>query len=884
MSKAKQPLGDRVYGGLLRLLPFDFRSEFGGEMEEVFRAQRAETGGNRGMAALLRMWGTTVADIFRMAPREHWSVLAQDARYALRMMRRNPGYTTAAVVILGLGIGVNTSIFSAVYNVLLKPLPYVEGDGLVVLRQPAPKLGAENIGFSVAEIEDFRQSNRSMTGLVEYHGMSFTLFGANEAHRVRTGVVSAGFFDFFGVKPLMGRTFAPDDERPGALPVLVLSYEFWRKMEHGDPNIVGRAYQMNDKPHTVIGVLPPIPQYPNENDVYMPTTACPTRSSPRVIANRSFRMMSLFGRLKPGTPLEVCRRDVAGVAQHLKQDNAKFYPDTMGYTASATSLRDDLTRQAKPMLLTLLGAAAFVLLIACANVANLMLARMARREQELVIRTAVGAGSGRLLRQLLTESLMMALLATAVGVIFAAGTGKLLADFSGQFTPRAREIAVDGWVLGFAALCATATTMIFGSMAALYARSDVAAGLKEGARTSGDRRRNFARSALISAQVAFSFVLLTGAGLMVRSFQQLQSVDPGFVPQRVFAVGFNLNWSKYKDSRQYADVSRRILERVQSQPGVISAAVSSAFPMDPDLATGHGGRPAHFRVAGDPRPDTESPLVRHGRMVTPAYFKTLGIPLVSGRTFTDFDTATAPQVVIINRALAAKRWPHEDPVGKRISTDGGDTWYQIAGVVGDVKEFGLGEEAPFEIYLPMEQSPRPGAVVARTVGDPSSAAAMLRRAVLEIDPQTAITKFETLEQAREDSVASPRTMARLFTGFAALAFVIAIAGITSMLALWVRQRKREIGIRMALGASPRSIVREVLRRGMLLVAIGVAAGIAGALQLTRSIKTMLFHVEPTDAPTFAIVSLLLVAAALLACLVPARKASRIDPQTALRAD
>jgi putative ABC transport system permease protein len=877
-------MSDRVYGGLLRLLPFDFRAEFGSEMEAVFHEQRVETGRDRGSAALLRMWGSTVADIFRMAPREHVSVLGQDIRYALRMMKRNAGYTAAAVVILGLGIGVNTSIFSAVYNVLLKPLPYLEGDDLVVLRQPASKLGSDHLGFSVAEIDDFRKQNHSLAGLVEYHGMSFTLFAPNEAHRVRTGVVSAGFFDLFGVKPVMGRSFTQEDDKLGAPPVLLLSYEFWRRMERGDRGIIGRVYQMNDRPHTVIGVLPPIPQYPNENDVYMPTSACPTRSSANFISNRGFRMMSVFGRMKPGTPLEVCRRDVAGIADRLKRENASFYPETMGYSGNATALREDLTREARPMLLALLGAAVFVLLIACANVANLMLARMARREQELVIRTAVGAGSGRLLRQLLTESLMLAILAAGVGVVFAIGTSRLLADFSGQFTPRAREIAVDGWVLAFAAVCATATTVVFGSMAALYARSDVAAGLKDGGRTSADRRRTLARSALIAAQVAFSFVLLTGAGLMVRSFMQLQKVDPGFVSQRAFAVGFTLNWSKYASGGDYAAVSRRLLERVQSQPGVVSAAIASQFPMSPDLTVPSGGRPPRFRVEGDPRSETESPAIRHIRAVSSEYFKTLGVPLVAGRAFDDRDREGAPQVAIINRGLAAKRWPNQDPVGRRISFNNGDNWIQIVGVVGDVREFGLAQEIPFEIYRPMEQTPRPGAIVARTVADAASVAGLLRRAVLEVDPQTAITQFQTLEQAQSASVSSPRTLTRLFTGFALLAFAIAVAGIGSMLALWVRQRKREIGIRMALGASPRAIVRDVLRQGMALVGIGLAIGLAGAFQLTRWLKTLLFQVHPTDLTTFAVVSLLLVVAALVACLVPARKASRIDPQNALRAD
>jgi putative ABC transport system permease protein len=880
----KQSIGDRFFAGLLRLLPFDFRSEFGSEMEEVFREQRAATAGRRGAAALLKMWATTIADIFRMAPREHLTVLAQDARYAARMMRRNLGYTTAAVLILGLGIGVNTSIFSAVYNVLLKPLPYLQGEDLVVLRQPALKTGSENIAFSVREIEDYRQRNHSLTGIVEYHGMSFTLFGGAEPRRVRTGVVSANFFEFFGVKPLMGRAFVADDERAGAPAVLVVSYEYWRKVEGGDPSIVGRVYQLNDRPHTVIGVLPPIPQYPNENDVYMPTSACPTRSAPRVIASRTFRMMSLFGRLKPNTTAEFCRRDLAGVAQQIKQDYPAAYPENLGMTAAVANLREDLTKQARPMLLALLGAAAFVLLIACANVANLMLARMARREQELTIRTAVGAGSGRLLRQLLTESFLLALLATAVGVALAYGSSKLLVDFSGQFTPRAREIGLNGWVLGFAALCATATTVIFGSMAALYARGDLAGALKDGARSSADRRRAFARSALIAAQVAFSFVLLTGAGLMVRSFLAVQAEDAGFVPERVFAIRFNLNWAKYNDPKHYREISRRILERVEAQPGVAMAAIASALPMDPDVGPAAAGRPLRFVVQGDPRTEAESPIVRASRAVTPDYFKTVGIPLMAGRPFNANDKADGPQVLILSRALAAKRWPNESAVGRRISFDGGDTWNEVVGVVGDVKEYGLAQDAPYEVYGPLEQSPRPSALVARSVGDPAAIAGLLRQAVMSVDPETAISRFETLEQSREASVSPPRTLARLFGGFAGLAFVIAVAGITSMLALWVRQRKREIGIRMALGASPKLIVGEVVRKGMLLAGIGLTIGVVGALQVTRWLKAMLFRVGPTDVPTYTVVAALLLGAALLACLAPARKASRIDPQEALRSE
>ena len=883
MDTTKPSFSDRLYGALLRLLPFDFRREFGEDMEETFREQREATANRRGARGLVRMWWVTILDIFRMAPREHLGVLAQDSRYAFRMMARNPGFTASAVIILGLGIGVNTSIFSLVNSVLLRPLPYAQGDRLVVLRQPAVKMGTASIGFSPLEVADYRRQSESLSNLSEYHTMTFTLFGANEPRRVQTGVVSAGFFDSLGIRPLLGRTFREADDQPGAQPVLVLSYEFWRRSEGGDPNIVGKAYQMNDRPHIVVGVLPPIPQYPNDNDVYMPTSACPFRSNPRTIGNRNARMLSVFGRLKPGVTLDHFSSEISRIAARLQQDYPKFYPDGLGYTAKASLLREDLTSRARLLLLVLLAAAAFVLLIGCANVANLILARMARREQELVIRTAVGAGSGRLLRQLLTESLLLALFAAGIGILLAWGSVKPLAHAAGLLTPRAREVSIDGWVLGFAVLCATATTVIFGSVAALYSTRDAGSGLKEKSRTA-DRGRHRLRSALIAAQVAFSFVLLIGAGLMVRSFVRLNQIDPGFVPQRVFAVSFDVNWTTYNgDANKVNSLSHRLLEKVEGQPGVLAAAVSSSFPMDPDLRT-FGGRPQRFQVEGDPRAEAASTAVRSVRIVTPDYFNVLGIPLLSGRMFLDSDRDNTPAVVILNRSLAVRRWGRENPIGKRISFDNGGHWLQVTGIVGDVREFGPEQDAPFQAYIPMAQNPNPGAILARTAGDPASVAGLLRRAVRDADPGNAITNFETLEQARADSIESPRAVARIFGFFAALALLIAVAGIASVLVLLVRQRTREFGIRIALGAAPRQIVGSVIREGMVMVVIGLALGLAGAFELARFLRNLLFEVPPTDAPTYALVSGLFLTSALIACSLPAYRAARIEPQTALRCD
>jgi predicted permease len=858
-----EPIADRFYRALLRVLPFDFRSEFGDDMEEAFREQRAATARRKGSLGLMRMWWATITDILRLAPREHAGILAQDTRFAVRMMRKNRGYTLAAVAILGLGIGANTSIFSVVNSVLLRPLPYGNGDRLLILRESRARQDIP-MRFSVAELTDYRRRNHTLDSIVEYHSMSFTLYGGREPRSVRTGVVSAGFFDFLGVQPMLGRAFQPDEEGPDAQPVLILSYEFWNRQEHGDPNILGKRYEMNDRPHIVIGVLPPIPQYPDENDVYMTSSSCPFRSNPRTIGNRNGHMLIAFGRLKPGATLVQAREDLHSIAAQLAAEYPENYPADLGYTTDPIVLRDELTRQAKPLLWLLLAAAGFVLLIACANVANLILARMAQRERELNIRWAMGAGAGRLLRQLVTESLILAFIAAAVGLVFAWGSTALLTAFTAQLTPRAREISLDGWVLAFAIACATATSVVCGSLALT--------------RTG----RSPVRSALIAAQVAFSYVLLIGAGLMVRSMARLERVDPGFLAQHTFAVMYDLDFSRYRmGERGERAADRRILERIQELPAVVASAVSSDFPMNPADRMNMSGN--HIRTFGDTRPVGELTQLGVVRFVSPDYFRALGIPVLAGRTFRDSDDEQAPPIVVLSRSLAHQLWGSEDPIGKRVNF-GDDEWMTVAGIVGDVKEFGPAHEAPLQAYFSLWRQPMARCVVVRTAGDPDTMIASVRRAVLDANPGTAVTRIDTLGYARSEAVRPPRTVTRLFGLFSALALVISVAGIGSMLMLWVRQRMREIGIRMALGARPGDIVTSVLRQGMALAVAGFVLGIAGALALTRFLKTLLFEVTPTDAPTYAAVSIVLLAAALIGCWIPARRAARIDPQHALRCE
>jgi len=888
MGKETLPFSQRLFRALVRVLPFDFRTNYQGEMEGVFREQQREVEERGGLLGALKLWKETIVGIFTTAPREHWQILASDCGYALRMMGKNPGFTAVAVLTLALGIGANTAIFSVVHSVLLRSLPYPQGQQLIFIRQQEKKLGIEDWGFSVKEIADYRAQNRTLSGLVEYHAMSFTLFGHGDPERVRTGVVSANYFELFGVQPLLGRTFLPDDEKLGAPPVLLLSYEYWKNNFGSDPGIVGKTFEMNDKVHTVVGVLPAVPQYPNENDVYMATSACPFRSSKMHLEDRDMRMMEVFGRLKPGVTVAQASADAATIAAGLKAAYPKSYSENVGFTSSATALQQELTEEARPTLLLLLAAAAFVLLIACANVANLTLARMARREREIAVRSALGAGRSRILRQLLTESFLLAILGGILGLMLAYGSLELLTDFVGRLTPRAREIHIDSEVLLFTLAAALGTSIVFGTLSALFSRANLTSSLKEGsAGTGSGLQQNRVRSALIVCQVAFSFVLLIGAGLMLRSLIKMQQVDAGIVPQHVLAMRISFNWSKYTAADKTRVVIQKLLDRVKSEPGVLSAAISSRYPFEPETISGGPESVSFaFQIDGRQLEPGQAPPVSTYAAVSPDYFKTLGIPLKAGRMLaeTDSDEIKAPQVVVINEAAKRRFWPNEDALGKRVSADGGEHWASIVGIVGDVREFGLDHAPSPEFYGPQAEGPRPGNLIVRTAVEPRSMAQALTRAVHDVDAQTAVTHILTLEQARYESMASPRVTASLLGIFAGLALVIATAGIGGIMALMVSQRVREIGIRIALGARPVSILQMVLGQGMLLAVLGVGIGIAGAIALTGLVKSLLFEVPPTDVLTFSGVGLTLLAAAALASYLPARRAAAVDPNVALRAD
>ncbi|HKT48493.1 MAG TPA: ABC transporter permease [Candidatus Acidoferrales bacterium] len=870
----------RFYRALLRLLPFDFRSDFGPEMEAVFHEQHSHASEREGRPGVLRLWWETILGIFRTAPAEHWAMFRQDAGFALRMLRKNPGFALAAILTLALGIGANSAIFSVVNAVLIRPLPYAHGERLITVEQQAPHAGFMHQPFSVPEIVDYRAQNRSLDALVEYHNMNFILLGRDKPERVDAGVVSWNFFDVFGVKPLFGRFFRPDDENPGAPAVLVLSYEYWIRSFGGDPTVVGKTFTMNDRVHTVIGILPPFPQYPDENDVYMPTSACPFRSSQRMITGRTSRMMSVFGRMRPGVTVGQAQADLMSVAANLQ----KTYPDIYqpsDYSVSTTTLRDQLTQNARPTMLVLLAAAGFVLLIACANVANLNLARLVKREREFAVRAALGAGRIRMFRQLLTESFLVAVLGGGFGLLFSWGVLNLLINFATRFTPRAREVHLDTTVLLFTLAVALITSILSGTAPAAAARETVVGSLKEGATQSTlSRGRRRLRGLLIVSQVAVSFLLLIGAGLMLRSFLKLQHVNPGFQPDNVLTMQLGLDFTKYNQPEKTRAFWEALLDRLDQQSGVNVAAASMTVPLGGAMQMS-----SDFQIEGQPIAKGQAPPVADFRVVSPGYFSALHIPVLRGRAFTKADRPGAPEVAVINQSAAKHIWGNVDPLGKRFSADGGKTFTQIVGIVGDTKEYGLDSPAADNIYVTLADNPLLNAqLVVRTTGEPLALAQQVIDQIYQLDPHQPAARIRSLDQMRSESVAGPRLTTDLLGVFAALALAIAAAGIGGVMALVVNQRKHEIGVRMAIGARPVAILAMVLRQGLALALLGIALGLAGALALTRLLRTLLFEIQPTDPLTFAGVAAVLALAAFAACYIPARRAATVDPIIALRTE
>lgn len=806
--------------------------------------------------------------------------ILQDIRYAMRTLRKAPAFTLATVVTLAIGIGASTAIFSMVNGVLLRRLPIGSGDRLVHLVQPSAQ--SNNEGYSMLEVKDLNRELRTMSAVAEYHSMSFQLYGHGEPLRVQTGIVSDKFFDMIGVKPLLGRAFLPGEEAVGAPPVVVLSHRFWMDQFHGDSSIVGATFTMNDKVHHVVGVLPPLPGYPDDNDMWMPAGACPFRSAPMMLNDRAMRMVEAYGVLKPGLSLEAARTELAAVGARFHAAFPAAYPQAQRLRFAAEDARAEMTARAKPILLMLLATAAFLLLAAVANVANLSLSRQMRRARELALRVALGAGTPRLYRQLALESLVLTFAGGALGVLLASSGIGLLRTLATRLTPRADEIHVDAAVLTFAfALCVViALAIALAPFLHAFGRRNLANALRQGnTGTMGSRADLRTRSALVVAQVAIAFVMLVGAGLIGRSLLALERVDAGIDVSNVLTGRLTLNFTKYNQPALQRNVAAALLARLNDLPGVTSVAVATALPLN-------NGQPSdtRFQIDGVPvAPGTRGPRA-DVTAVSPDYFRTVGVPLLRGRAFTMSDRDTINRVAIVSGRLAKTYWGDRDPIGTRISADSGMHWLTVVGVVGNVLQNRLDADITDEVYVPVLSTGSGDLrVFLRTTGAMPPVVKSLRAAVHDIDDQQPLSSVQTLEQVRGAQLAEPRLTTTLLSAFAALALLLTATGLAGVIAYGVTQRLPEIAIRMALGADSARVLRLVMRDGLAIVVVGLVVGLGVAVTASRLVETLLFHISATDAPTYVGVSTLILATAAAACLVPSRRALRADPSQVFRA-
>ncbi|HEY0101247.1 MAG TPA: ABC transporter permease [Pyrinomonadaceae bacterium] len=800
--------------------------------------------------------------------------LWQDCRYGTRMLWKNFGFTTVAVLVLALGIGANTSLFSVVNAVLLRPLPFPDAERIIWFDGVHQARGITASNLSPADYSDWEKQASDFESMSAYVTGSANLSDeVGEPERVPRVSVTAGFFPTLGASPALGRALLPEDESPGGEDVAILSHALWQRRFGASPGVVGTRLLVNGTPVTVVGVMPAGFDFPRASQMWTPLK--PEKSAQK----RDNRYLNVLARLKPDVTLEEAETQLGIINSRLGQQ----YPETNGgWSVRLTPLHERTVRDVSTSLWLLLGAVGFVLLIACANVTNLLLARAAGRRREIALRTALGAGRLRVIRQLLTESLMLATLGGAVGLVLSFFLMDLLVSISPANLPRLNEVSMDWRVLGFTAGAVCVVGLLFGIAPALQAsKTDLNEVLKEGSfGSSGGLGRNRVRAALVISEVALSLLLLVGAGLLIRSFLLLHAVDAGFDPEKVLTMRVSLPSTRYSDPQQRVNFFRQLTERVEALPGVEAAGAAISLPLGgTTLSVARG-----FVREGNPL-TTEHAFDASYNVTTPGYIKTMRIPLKSGRVFTDRDAADAPPVAIINESLARRAFPDIDPVGKRLTAWRDEEFArEIVGVVADVKMGQMeGEDRP-QVYVPQAQNATWGALslAVRTSVEPESLAGAVREAVLAIDKSQPVYDIRTMEDVRSASVANRRLIVLLFAGFATLAFLLAVVGIYGVLSYAVTQRTHEIGIRLALGAQRADVLRLVVGQGMRLVVLGVAVGMVGAFLVTRLLKSLLFGVSAADPVTFAVVALVLSVVGLLACYIPARRATRVDPLIALR--
>ena len=891
------PRGDRIFRRLLRLFPAEFRSDFGDDMTRTFEDQRDDVAARGGSMAQLRLWKDTVLGILTTAPREHWELLRQDVRYGLRNLRRSPGFAAVAIAALAVGIGANTAIFSIVNGVLLEPLPYREPDRLVTLFEKIAGAPVDRFGFSPPDFAIVRDAARSFDGVAAYRNVSYELSGLAASERVVVSRITPELFDVLGAIPLRGRPFAASDDATNAR-VAILSHALWRRAFGQDPGIIGRTIALDRQPYEVIGVMPERFVFPPRGSVmngepaaiYVPMSFTPLERG----AFGAMYNNSTVARLKAGVTLDQMRADLTGATQVL----ASQYPASLRGLADQLTVPvgrfdEEVVGRSRRLLVVLMGAVGIVLLICCADVANLMLTRSAGRQRELAVRSALGATDVRVVRQLLTESLVLAVSGAAVGLGLAFLIMQVVLPMAGEVLPRPEDVQLNGRVALFALALAVLTPLLFGVIPALRsAVTATATTLRDGPRTSTpDRRRHRLLGGLVVAQCALALMLSVGAGLLIRSFVRLTQTDTGFRAEPVVNATAVLPSGRYGTGVQVKAFYREAVAAAAALPGVVSAGAATDRPLN-----------VRERRVFTPDPSAQQTPDRTiaNTWTVGRYFETLGIPLRAGRFFTDDDDAPgAERVVIVSEMLARRLWPNGDAVGRRLKW-GNDSSPQpfmtIVGVVGDIKQGALDTEIVVQAYQPFMQAVSDGMrgttirffsevnLIVRSERPSTAVMNELSTALRRLDPELAISNVQPVLEIIDDSVKAQRFSTMVLAVFAAVALLLAALGSYGVLANVVAQQQREIGVRMAFGASSASILWLVLRRTLTMMAIGTVVGLGGAMALTQVMSGLLYEVQARDAVTFAGATVGLALLLLLASLVPAWRATQVDPIVALRAD
>jgi predicted permease len=796
--------------------------------------------------------------------------MLHDIRFALRTFLKSPGFTVVAILALGLGIGANAALFSVINAVLLKPLPYQQPARLVRVYETFLPSGFGSV--STPNFLDWRKQNHAFERMEAFSAGSINLQGDAQPERIPLAVGTAGLFELLGAKPLQGRTFLPDEDQPGRPDVAVISERLWRRRFAADRGLLGSTLTLDGKPTTVIGIMPASFQFPPGSatvDIWMPL-----QFSPSNLGQRGSHWMAVLGRLKPGVDMDRATADMKQIAASLAQQ----YPDQQkGRSVIIRSLQDVLVGGIRPALLVLMGSVGFVLLIACANVANLLLARAASRKKEVAVRAALGASRARLIRQFLTESILLALAGGALGAFLGDEGVEALVFLASRQIPRASEVHLDGTVFLFLLGVCIFAGVIFGLVPALQsARDDLQEGLREGGRSGVGGRGERFRNALVVTEFALALMLLIGAGLLLRTFLALNATESGMATRGVLVMSVSVPDGKYANTSMWQRFYAPALDQIRALPGVRAAGMISLLPLQTWGTNGNFGIDNHPQ--GEPG---QQPFAEY-RSVSPGYFQALGIPILKGRDVTSQDSANAPPTIVINDALARRYFPGEDPIGHKIVWN---TTCTIVGVAGNTRQAGLSADPLPEIYLPAAQRGNSISGMTLVIGtsvEPTSLTHAIESAIRTVDPSQPVFGVKTMERVVTDSLSNQRLYAWLLGVFAGLALILASAGIYGVMSYLVTQRTQEFGVRMALGASTRDILRMVLRQALALIAAGVAIGLCGALAVTRVLTNFLFGVKPIDLPTFAGVSVVLIAVALVATYLPALRATKVDPMVALR--